>query len=75
MSTQRERVTLLQRRLDTTETARRAAARAGNHKLASDLANINREFVIDAQPHDLRSLVTIWLLDRGKAADPTRDQP
>lgn len=70
MSSQRERVEVLQRRLLTTETARRAAARTGNRRLASDLANINRDLIGDANSGDLRSLVTLWLLERGRAGEP-----
>lgn len=67
--TTRERVDALERRLITTEVARRKAVRDGNTKLHNDLANMNREAVGEMEPKDLRSLVTRWMLQLGKAAD------
>lgn len=67
--TQRERVNNLERRLITTEVARRRAVNAGDQKLHNDLANINREAIGAAEPKDLRSLVTRWALQLGEQAE------
>lgn len=67
--TQRERVDNLERRLLTTEVARRRAVAADDWKLRSDLANINREAIGAAEPKDLRSLVTRWMLQLGEQAE------
>jgi len=69
VTTQRERVHLLAKRLLTTETTRRQAARDGNRQLASDLANVNRDLIGEAFPGDLRSLVTVWMMALGQALD------
>ena len=71
MSDQSARVALLQRRLLTCEAARRRAARTGDNRLASDLANINRELILDARAEDIRSLAIVWLLHLGATADLT----
>lgn len=65
------RVDMLAARLVNTEVARRQAVRAGNRRLHNDLANDNRQAIGEAAVNDLRSLVTVWMLDRGKAADET----
>lgn len=62
MATQRERVDVLERRLLNTEAARRKAVADGDQKLHNDLANMNREAIIEADAKDLRSLVTRWML-------------
>ena len=66
---QRDRVDALERRLLTTEAARRRAVQAGEKKLHNDLANINRETIGDAEVRDLRSLVTRWMLRLGEQAE------
>ncbi len=60
--TQRERVDLLETRLLTTEARRRKAFAEGDRKLHNDLANLNREAIGEIPEHDLRSLVTRWML-------------
>jgi len=60
--TQRERVDFLEQQLLTTEASRREAVAAGDRKLHSDLANANRNTIGAAEVHDLRSLVTRWML-------------
>ncbi len=65
---QRARVDLLESRLVNTEVARREAVAAGNRALHNDLANMNRETIGEAAVNDLRSLVTRWMLEHGKAA-------
>ncbi len=65
---QRARVDLLEARLINTEVARLEAVAVGNRKLHNDLANMNREAIGEAAVNDLRSLVTRWMLERGKAA-------
>lgn len=66
MSTQRERVDLLEKRLLTTEAARLKAVTDFDRKLHNDLANMNREAVGEIEVNDLRSLVTRWMLQLGK---------
>ncbi len=65
---QRERVDLLAARLVETEVARLEAVRDGHRARHNDLANLNRDAIGGAAVNDLRSLVTRWMLDRGKAA-------
>ncbi len=65
---QRDRVNLLAARLVETEVARLEAVRDGNRERRNDLANMNREAIGEAAVNDLRSLVTRWMLERGKAA-------
>jgi heme oxygenase len=69
MSTQRERVDLIEKRLLTTEAARRQAVFDGDRKLHNDLANLNREAIGEIAVNDLRSLVTRWMLRLGKQAE------
>ncbi len=66
---QRERVDTLQRRLLSTEVARRRAVTADDRKLANDLANINREAIHAAEPKDLPALATRWMLQLGEQAE------
>lgn len=70
--TQRERVDILERRLLTTETARREAVAAGDRKLHNDLANMNRETIGEIDVHDIRSLVTRWMLRLAPEAEVQR---
>jgi hypothetical protein len=69
VSTQAERVGRLAVRLLDGEAARRQAVRDGHSRLASDIANINRELIGEALAPDLRSLVTAWMLRLGEIAD------
>ncbi len=65
---QRERVDGLAARLVETEVARLEAVRDGHRNRHNDLANMNRDAIGEAAVNDLRSLVTRWMLERGKAA-------
>lgn len=69
MSEQRERVKLLPARLLSSEAARRKAVADGNMQLHNDLANMNREMIGETSEHDLRSLVTRWMLERARDAE------
>jgi hypothetical protein len=60
--TQRERVDGLEARLLGTEARRRQAVREGDRHLHNNLANLNRETIAEIPLHDLRSLVTRWML-------------
>jgi hypothetical protein len=75
VTTQRERVDLLAARLVETEVARLEAVAAGNRALHNDLANMNRDAIGEAAVGDLRSLVTRWMLERGKAAYDAKRAP
>lgn len=73
--TQRERVNFLEQQLLTNEATRRKAVADGDRVLHNDLANANRRTIGAAEAHDLRSLVTRWLLRIAANAEKATDCP
>ncbi|MDM4720875.1 hypothetical protein QTQ03_15215 [Micromonospora sp. WMMA1363] len=72
---QRQRVDLLAKRLLDIDAARRRAETTGDQRLRDSLLTMARDLISQAEPHDLRSLVTRWYLDLGTvaAARATKD--